>query len=152
LAIGANALTFIIPAEIFPTRYRCTCHGIAAASGKAGSILVQAILPLMTFNGVKASNAKSDGLGWVFIIFGFFMAIGVIFAWVWIPAVQNIRDEEGGLKLPSKTLEVLGEGLARARLDLQVIGMRNKFRKAVQPLIHWWENMLGNTESVESET
>lgn len=33
-----------IPAEIFPTRYRCTCHGIAAAAGKLGSWVAQLFL------------------------------------------------------------------------------------------------------------
>ncbi|RUP47658.1 hypothetical protein BC936DRAFT_145483 [Jimgerdemannia flammicorona] len=29
---GPNATTFIYPGEMFPTRYRSTCHGISAAS------------------------------------------------------------------------------------------------------------------------
>uniref|UniRef100_A0A803LS70 Phosphate transporter n=1 Tax=Chenopodium quinoa TaxID=63459 RepID=A0A803LS70_CHEQI len=36
---GPNATTFMIPAEIFPTRLRSTCHGISAAAGRAGSIV-----------------------------------------------------------------------------------------------------------------
>ena len=36
---GPNSTTFIIPAEVFPTKYRSTCHGISAASGKAGAIV-----------------------------------------------------------------------------------------------------------------
>ena len=36
---GPNTTTFIIPGEAFPTRFRSTCHGISAASGKAGAIL-----------------------------------------------------------------------------------------------------------------
>lgn len=39
------------------------------------------------------------------------MGIGAVFAWAWIPDVQNARDEDGGLVLPNKTLEDLGEGL-----------------------------------------
>ncbi|KAH9003090.1 major facilitator superfamily domain-containing protein [Lactarius hatsudake] len=41
---GPNVTTFIIPGEIFPTRYRSTAHGIAAASGKLGAILSQIII------------------------------------------------------------------------------------------------------------
>jgi PHS family inorganic phosphate transporter-like MFS transporter len=40
---GPNVTTFIIPGEIFPTRYRSTAHGIAAASGKLGAIVSQII-------------------------------------------------------------------------------------------------------------
>jgi PHS family inorganic phosphate transporter-like MFS transporter len=40
---GPNVTTFIIPGEIFPTRYRSTGHGIAAACGKLGAIVSQVI-------------------------------------------------------------------------------------------------------------
>jgi hypothetical protein len=36
---GPNTMTFIIPAELFPARFRATCHGISAASGKLGAIV-----------------------------------------------------------------------------------------------------------------
>lgn len=36
---GPNSTTFVVPAEIFPARLRSTCHGISAASGKAGAIV-----------------------------------------------------------------------------------------------------------------
>ncbi|KAI1112284.1 MFS general substrate transporter [Nemania sp. NC0429] len=104
LNLGPNTLTFIIPAEIFPTRYRATCHGIAAAAGKLGSVIITA-------------------LGWVFIVFGFVMALGAFFSWTWIPSVQHGRDPGNGFKIPSKTLEVLGEGLVRAKRDGEITTM-----------------------------
>jgi len=36
---GPNATTFVVPAEIFPARFRSTCHGISSASGKLGAIV-----------------------------------------------------------------------------------------------------------------
>ncbi|XP_010676812.2 probable inorganic phosphate transporter 1-4 [Beta vulgaris subsp. vulgaris] len=36
---GPNATTFVVPAEIFPARFRSTCHGISSAAGKAGAII-----------------------------------------------------------------------------------------------------------------
>ncbi|XP_043696310.1 low affinity inorganic phosphate transporter 1-like [Telopea speciosissima] len=36
---GPNTTTFVVPAEIFPARFRSTCHGISAACGKAGAIV-----------------------------------------------------------------------------------------------------------------
>eukprot|EP01102_Stenamoeba_stenopodia_P009124 TRINITY_DN2674_c0_g1_i1.p1 TRINITY_DN2674_c0_g1~~TRINITY_DN2674_c0_g1_i1.p1 ORF type:complete len:309 (+),score=59.62 TRINITY_DN2674_c0_g1_i1:696-1622(+) len=36
---GANTTTFILPSELFPTRFRATLHGICAASGKLGAIV-----------------------------------------------------------------------------------------------------------------
>ncbi|KAI0925827.1 hypothetical protein AcW1_008158 [Taiwanofungus camphoratus] len=38
---GPNTTTFIVPGEAFPTRYRSTGHGIAAASGKLGAVVSQ---------------------------------------------------------------------------------------------------------------
>jgi MFS transporter, PHS family, inorganic phosphate transporter len=40
---GPNTTTFIVPGEVFPTRYRSTSHGISAASGKIGAIFSQAV-------------------------------------------------------------------------------------------------------------
>lgn len=36
---GPNSTTFVLPAELFPTRVRSTCHAISAASGKAGALV-----------------------------------------------------------------------------------------------------------------
>ncbi|KAL3524076.1 hypothetical protein ACH5RR_016910 [Cinchona calisaya] len=36
---GPISTTFVVPEEIFPARLRSTCHGISAATGKAGSII-----------------------------------------------------------------------------------------------------------------
>ncbi|KAK7393413.1 hypothetical protein VNO78_21968 [Psophocarpus tetragonolobus] len=36
---GPNSTTFVVPAEIFPARFRSTCHGISSASGKLGAIV-----------------------------------------------------------------------------------------------------------------
>ncbi|XP_047321088.1 low affinity inorganic phosphate transporter 4-like [Impatiens glandulifera] len=36
---GPNSTTFVLPAELFPTRLRSTCHAISAASGKAGAMV-----------------------------------------------------------------------------------------------------------------
>ncbi|KAJ3134518.1 phosphate transporter [Irineochytrium annulatum] len=48
---GPNSTTFIVPGEVFPTRWRSTCHGFSAACGKAGAILgIQAVGPYFTSN------------------------------------------------------------------------------------------------------
>jgi PHS family inorganic phosphate transporter-like MFS transporter len=40
---GPNVTTFVIPGEVFPTRYRSTGHGFSAACGKLGAIVAQVI-------------------------------------------------------------------------------------------------------------
>ncbi|KAI3419566.1 MFS domain-containing protein, partial [Psidium guajava] len=36
---GPNSTTFVLPAELFPTRVRSTCHAMSAAAGKAGALV-----------------------------------------------------------------------------------------------------------------
>lgn len=36
---GPNATTFVVPSEVFHTRYRSTLHGVSAAWGKLGAIV-----------------------------------------------------------------------------------------------------------------
>ncbi|KAG6901044.1 hypothetical protein C0995_001583 [Termitomyces sp. Mi166 len=36
---GANTTAYCYPAEVFPTRYRASAHGLSAAAGKAGAII-----------------------------------------------------------------------------------------------------------------
>jgi len=43
---GPNITTFIMPAEVFPTRVRAFCHGCSAASGKTGALIGTASLPI----------------------------------------------------------------------------------------------------------
>jgi PHS family inorganic phosphate transporter-like MFS transporter len=61
--IGPNAMTFIIPGECFPTRYRSTCHGISAASGKLGAVLAQSLTgPLRSRGAVQGDGDSSPWL------------------------------------------------------------------------------------------
>lgn len=46
---GPNTTTFIVPGEVFPTRYRSTAHGISAASGKFGAIIAQMSVSIFSF-------------------------------------------------------------------------------------------------------
>ena len=45
--LGPNATTFVLPAEVFPTQVRTSCHGMAAAAGKAGALLAAIFFPLL---------------------------------------------------------------------------------------------------------
>ncbi|KAJ7965169.1 Phosphate transporter [Quillaja saponaria] len=54
---GPNSTTFIVPAEIFPARFRSTCHGISAAAGKAGAIIGAFVVQSYTSNTDKTQKA-----------------------------------------------------------------------------------------------
>ncbi|KAJ3073330.1 hypothetical protein HDU99_001982, partial [Rhizoclosmatium hyalinum] len=50
---GPNTTTFVIPGEVFPTRFRSTGHGISAAMGKIGAIVgIQIVGPNFSGNNI----------------------------------------------------------------------------------------------------
>jgi PHS family inorganic phosphate transporter-like MFS transporter len=63
---GPNVTTFVIPAELFPTRFRSTCHGISAASGKLGAIVGTLLVAPFYTNNERV----------VLLVFAFVMASG----------------------------------------------------------------------------
>jgi PHS family inorganic phosphate transporter-like MFS transporter len=74
---GPNATTFVIPGEVFPTRYRSTAHGISAAAGKLGAIISSA--GLFQLKDIGGKNAQVPTL---LIIFSVFMVVGLIFTFL----------------------------------------------------------------------
>jgi PHS family inorganic phosphate transporter-like MFS transporter len=136
-AFGPNTLTFIMAAEIFPTRYRCTCYGIAAASGKLGSVFVQLAFLFFEKGGIKDPNSKA--LGKIIFIFAVFMFCGAWVTWAWIPGVQERDTDVDGVekkgRLRTKTLEELGGGRAcvgeEERVGVRAIGraVRKRVRR-----------------------
>ena len=64
--------------------------------------------------------------------------------------MHNTRDDDGGLKLSSKALEALGEGMEKTRRDDPIIGMRDNFREVVQPLLDRWNMMWERADSEDS--
>ncbi|KAL4902191.1 hypothetical protein BDW74DRAFT_186953 [Aspergillus multicolor] len=107
---GPNTTTYMIPAEIFPTRYRATCHGISAGAGKLGSILVQLLSAYYKF-GSGPGEEQTVRHGYMLIVFSACMVIGAGVTHFWIPPTQ--RRESGKGRLwggKAETLETLGFG------------------------------------------
>lgn len=73
---GPNTTTFIVPGEIFPTRYRSTAHGISAASGKVGAIIAQCVIGPLINHGCAADN-QNCFLPHVMEIYALFMLLGI---------------------------------------------------------------------------
>ncbi|KIW08654.1 uncharacterized protein PV09_00609 [Verruconis gallopava] len=110
---GPNTSTFIIAAEVFPTKYRCTCHGLSAALGKFGSIVAQIFLTYAQFGGKGVNDVHSTWLGWVLLVFTIWMVAGAIVTLLWVPNPSNIWSQ-------SRTLEDLSLGKhARKRYEKQ---------------------------------
>ncbi|KAF5018594.1 hypothetical protein F66182_9423 [Fusarium sp. NRRL 66182] len=119
---GANTLTFIIPAEIFPTCYRCFCHGISAAAGKLGSLVA-----VLVVYGINRYYQAENRQGLIFLLFGSVAAVGAIFSWAYLPDPQRRVEHDGKSHLESKTLEELGEGRVKARLAGELVTVEEKW-------------------------
>ena len=98
---GPNATTFIIPGEVFPTRYRSIAHGISAAMGKLGAIISQAGL----FQ-IKDIGGKNAQIPLLLIIFSVFMLIGLIFTFL-LPetkgkSLEELSNDENSIEFSRK--------------------------------------------------
>ncbi|KAG0330272.1 Inorganic phosphate transporter pho84 [Podila humilis] len=85
---GPNSTTFIIPGEVFPTRYRSTGHGIAAGSGKLGAIVAQ-----VGFSQLKDRGGTNAFIPQLLQIFALFMLAGLIVTFL-IPETKGKTLEE----------------------------------------------------------
>jgi PHS family inorganic phosphate transporter-like MFS transporter len=93
---GPNATTFIIPGECFPTRYRSTCHGLSAASGKVGAIIAQVLAAILLTKDAPpkcTGNACSPWLPHLMEIFACFMLFGTLVSLL-IPETKRLTLEE----------------------------------------------------------
>lgn len=84
--------TFIVPGEVFPTRYRSTSHGISAASGKIGSIIGQGAISTLKGHGATKDN-QSPWMDHVLEIYALFMLLGC-FTTLLIPETKRKTLEE----------------------------------------------------------
>ncbi|KAJ6544803.1 inorganic phosphate transporter [Mycena vulgaris] len=104
---GPNTTTFVIPGEIFPTRYRSTAHGISAASGKLGAIVAQ-----VGFSQMVNIGGTNKFVPHILEILAFFMLTG-IFSTLLLPetkgqSLEELSNEkqEGFLRGPTTQIEV----------------------------------------------
>ncbi|CAH2352964.1 inorganic phosphate transporter Pho84p [[Candida] railenensis] len=91
---GPNTTTFLVPGEVFPTRYRSSAHGISAAAGKVGAIIAQTCIGTLVNHGCAKKGLKTNCfLPHVMEIFALFMLIG-IFTSLLIPETKRLTLEE----------------------------------------------------------
>ncbi|KAJ2732434.1 hypothetical protein IW152_003829 [Coemansia sp. BCRC 34962] len=85
---GPNVTTFVIPGEVFPTRFRSTAHGISAAMGKLGAVAAQG-----GFFQLKDIGGKDEWINRLLQIFALFMLLGFLVTF-WIPESKGKTLEE----------------------------------------------------------
>ena len=96
---GPNTTTFIIPVEIYPTRFRATAHGISAACGKVGA----AVASFGFSYAVKSSIGVQGTLG----ILAGCMFIGAVATFFCTPETKGLsltedeEDDDATLRSPN---------------------------------------------------
>lgn len=94
---GPNSTTFIVPAEIFPSRFRSTCHGISAAAGKAGAIIgaFGFLYAAQNQNKSKADAGYPAGIGMknALTVLGFINVLGLLLTFL-VPEPKGRSLEE----------------------------------------------------------
>ncbi|XVF50939.1 hypothetical protein PTKIN_Ptkin04bG0144100 [Pterospermum kingtungense] len=91
---GPNSTTFVLPAELFPTRVRSTCHALSAAAGKAGAMIGAFVVQTYTLDG-KVSKIKH-----ALIVLAITNMLGFFFTFL-VPetkgrSLEEISGEDGG--------------------------------------------------------
>ncbi|KAH8899955.1 MFS general substrate transporter, partial [Thozetella sp. PMI_491] len=146
--LGPNTITFILPAELFDTRYRATFYGIAAAAGKLGAVAIQLIVSLAV-----QDKGRNEFAG---LLLGMCptMLLGALVTWVWIPEVQYPRGHQEDADADDRSIDegdrpsapvTFRERLKLANIPLdelaknpsagQVIGFRKNMWRLKQGLV-----------------
>ncbi|KAJ9679703.1 hypothetical protein PVL29_021579 [Vitis rotundifolia] len=91
---GPNSTTFVLPAELFPTRVRSTCHAMSAAAGKAGAMIGAFVVATYTLDG-EAKKIKT-----AMIIMAGTNMLGFFFTFLVTEtkgrSLEEISGEDGG--------------------------------------------------------
>ncbi|TVY35995.1 Repressible high-affinity phosphate permease [Lachnellula subtilissima] len=93
---GPNTMTFLIPGECFPTRYRSTGHGLSAAFGKIGAIIAQVMAPPLLNKGAPEGCKGAACQPWLphlMQIFALFMLCGTLVSFL-VPETKGRTLEE----------------------------------------------------------
>ncbi|KAI1382809.1 MFS general substrate transporter [Hypoxylon trugodes] len=121
--LGPNTITFMLPAELFATKFRGTFYGLAAASGKLGAITILLITNFAVYDDQLAYSGKFAGM-----LLGFCpaMLLGALITWTWIPEVQHSRHYD---PKPERNDNASDDGL-----DMETPTFRQKLKLANRPL------------------
>ncbi|GMN34695.1 hypothetical protein TIFTF001_004828 [Ficus carica] len=91
---GPNTTTFIVPAELFPARFRSTCHGIAGAAGKVGAIIGSVGFLWASHNKKEKGYPKAIGMTMTLIILGGVCLVGMVVTYLFTFETKGRSLEE----------------------------------------------------------
>lgn len=84
--VGPNVTTFILPTEVFPTRFRTTGHGIAAGSGKLGATIAALLIPIIfpITSSTLSTTAKYMVMSNLLLVLVAIAIVGIVFTALFI--------------------------------------------------------------------
>ncbi|GAB4828467.1 Inorganic phosphate transporter [Ancistrocladus abbreviatus] len=99
---GPNTTTFIVPAELFPARFRSTCHGIAGAAGKIGA-LIGSVGFLGAFKSCyEKGHTQKIAMTAVLLIMGGISLVGAVVTHLFTPETAGRSLEENESEAENK--------------------------------------------------
>ncbi|KAG6571520.1 Inorganic phosphate transporter 1-4, partial [Cucurbita argyrosperma subsp. sororia] len=108
---GPNATTFVVPAEIFPARFRSTCHGISSASGKLGAMVgafgFLYLAQNQDKNKTEAGYPPGIGVKNSLLLLGALNFLGILFTFL-VPEAKGKSLEEMSGEIEDGTVGELG--------------------------------------------
>ena len=108
---GPNATTFVVPAEIFPARFRSTCHGISSAAGKLGAMVgafgFLYLAQNQDKNKTEAGYPPGIGVKNSLLLLGALNFLGILFTFL-VPEAKGKSLEEMSGEIEDSTIGELG--------------------------------------------
>lgn len=105
---GPNTTTFIVPAELFPARFRSTCHGISGAAGKVGAIIGSVGFLFASHKEKEDGYPKGIGMQKSLIILGGVCIVGMLVTFLFTRETMGRSLEEN--ETESQELEEFNYG------------------------------------------
>ncbi|KAF8409887.1 hypothetical protein HHK36_002405 [Tetracentron sinense] len=109
---GPNTTTFIVPAELFPARFRSTCHGISGAAGKVGAIIgsVGFLWASQSTQKTEVETGYHKGIGMTnsLVILGGICVLGMVLTFFFTPETNGRSLEENENEEETNELCFLG--------------------------------------------
>lgn len=95
---GPNTTTFIVPAELFPARFRSTCHGISGAVGKVGAIIGSVGFLWASHKEEEEGYPKGIGMTASLIILGVVCLVGMFVTFFFTKETMGRSLEENEIE------------------------------------------------------
>lgn len=122
---GPNASTFGLPAELFPTRVRTSCHGVAAAAGKVGAL-------------IAATNFQQLSETQLFLVCAYASSLAFVLTMATVPDLRSLDLKEIDLKWQSLLSGIEYEGPANHIEYLSYVEWRQYSRSPEMTLEDAW--------------